>query len=59
MGWGADYPPEKRNGEWEFQAFNADKSVNHNENLDRCFSCHKWQAQQDFVFTIDRMKSVK
>src|SRR6266436_6082573 len=20
-GWGADYPPEKRTGEWEFQAF--------------------------------------
>ncbi|SRR6266540_2025053 len=58
-GWGAEYPPEKRNGEWEFQAFNADRSVNHNENLDRCFSCHKGQAQQDFVFTADRIKSVK
>jgi hypothetical protein len=57
-GWGADYPPEKRTGEWEFQAFNADKSVNRNENLDRCFSCHKPQAGQDFVFTFDRMKSV-
>jgi len=56
-GWGADYPPEKRTGEWEFQAFNADKSVNRNENLDRCFSCHKPQAGQDFVFTFDRMKS--
>jgi len=58
-GWGADYPPEKRNGEWEFQAFDADKSVNQNENLARCFSCHKEQARQDFVFTFDRMKSVK
>jgi hypothetical protein len=57
-GWGAEYPPEKRNGEWEFQAFNADKSVNRNQNLDRCFACHKGQAQQDFVFTLDRMKSV-
>lgn len=56
-GWGADYPPEKRNGEWEYQAFNADRSVNRNENLGRCFSCHKSQAQQDFVFTRDRMKS--
>jgi Cytochrome P460 len=56
-GWGAEYPPEKRNGEWEFQAFNADTSVNHNENLDRCFSCHKAQVQRDFVFTLDRMKS--
>jgi hypothetical protein len=33
MGWGAEYLPEKRNGEWEFQAFNADKTVNRNENL--------------------------
>ena len=33
-GWGAEYPPEKRNGEWEFQAFNPDRSVNCEENLD-------------------------
>lgn len=55
-GWGANHSPEKRNGEWEFQAFNADRSVNRNENLDRCFSCHKGQAASDFVFTRDRMK---
>jgi hypothetical protein len=58
-GWGAEYPPEKRNGEWEFQAFNADKSVNRNENLDRCFSCHKSQENEDFMFTFDQMKSAK
>lgn len=57
-GWGAGYPPEKRNGEWEYQAFNADRSVNRGENLDRCFACHKGQAAQDFVFTSDRMKGV-
>jgi hypothetical protein len=56
-GWGAEYPPNKRNGEWEFQAFNADKTTNRSENLDRCFACHKGQAKQDFVFTIDRMKA--
>lgn len=56
-GWGADYPPEKRTGEWEFQAFNADRSVNRSENLDRCFACHRPQAARDFVFTRDRMKS--
>lgn len=54
---GRHYPTEKRNGEWEFQAFNADKSVIVNENLDRCFSCHKSQVNQDFVYTIDRIKS--
>jgi hypothetical protein len=56
-GWGAAYPPEKRNGEWEYRAFKADRSADEAENLDRCFGCHKSQAQQDFVFTLDRMKS--
>ena len=27
-GWGAEYPDNVRNGEWEYQAFKADKSVN-------------------------------
>ena len=27
-GWGAEYPETMRNGEWEYQAFRADKSVN-------------------------------
>jgi hypothetical protein len=56
-GWGSQYPESKRNGEWEYQAFNADKSVNRAETLDRCFSCHKSQAANDFVFTLDRMKT--
>jgi hypothetical protein len=55
-GWGAEYPPEQRNGEWEYQAFNADKSVNQNEDVSRCFACHKAKAQQDFVHTFDRLK---
>jgi hypothetical protein len=54
---GADYSPAKRNGEWVVQAFNADKSVNTDENLDHYFSCHNGQAQQDFVYTANRMKS--
>ena len=58
-GWGVQYPAEKRNGEWEYQAFNADKSVNQGETLDRCFSCHKPKAGQDFVHTLDRMKNAK
>ena len=56
-GWGAQYPDSKRNGEWEYQAFNADKSVNRSDNLDRCFSCHKSQVVNDFVWTLDRMKT--
>jgi hypothetical protein len=58
-GWGTEYPSDLRNGEWEFQAFNADRSVNENENVSRCFSCHKSQAAQAFVYTFDQMKSAK
>jgi hypothetical protein len=57
-GWGAEYAPGMRNGEWEYQAFNADKSLNTGDDVARCFSCHKSQEAQDFVFTLDRMKSV-
>src|SRR5262249_48773696 len=35
-GWGAEYPDNVRNGEWEYQAFKADKSVNTGANLSAC-----------------------
>jgi hypothetical protein len=56
-GWGAEYSSDIRNGEWEYQAFNDDKSVNGSENLIRCFSCHKSEEHNDFVFTLDDMKN--
>lgn len=55
-GWGADHPADIRTGEWRFQAFGADRSVNESENLARCMSCHKPREAQDFVFTVDLMK---
>lgn len=54
-GWGSEYPEALRNGEWEYQAFNADRTVNTSENLSRCFSCHKSQADNDYVYTFDDM----
>ena len=59
-GWGAEYPEAQRNGEWEYQAFTADKSVNAKANLTNCFMCHKpLDPRQDFVFSYDRMKVAK
>jgi hypothetical protein len=56
-GWGDEYPEAKRNGEWEYQAFRADKSVNTNAKLDGCFNCHKpLGAKVDYVFSYDKMK---
>jgi hypothetical protein len=56
-GWGAEYPEAQRNGEWEYQAFRADKTANPNANLTACFNCHKPQAGQDFVFSYQSMKT--
>ena len=55
-GWGAEYPETKRNGEWEYQAFRADKTPNPSANLEGCFNCHKPQAANDYVFSYDKLK---
>jgi hypothetical protein len=56
-GWGAEYPDNVRNGEWEYQAFKADKTPNTAANLTACFNCHKPHDKQDFVFLYDKMKT--
>ena len=58
-GWGAEYPPEMRNGEWEYRAFKADGSVNDKADLKTCFMCHRPLDKQDFVFSIDKLKAMK
>ena len=56
-GWGTEYPETIRNGEWEYQAFRADKSVNTGAKLENCFTCHKpLGAKVDYVFSYDKMK---
>ncbi len=54
-GWGAQYGPEKRNGEWEYQAFNALGQPNPKANIDGCFQCHLPHAKQDFVMTLSKL----
>jgi Cytochrome P460 len=57
-GWGAEYPDNIRNGEWEYQAFRPDKTPNTGANLTNCFTCHKpLDPKQDFVFSYDRLKT--
>ena len=55
-GWGTEYPAELRNGEWEYQAFTADKKVNDKANLAACFQCHKPHEGQDFVISLSGLK---
>jgi hypothetical protein len=57
-GWGTEYPDNVRNGEWEYQAFKADKTPNTAANLTACFNCHKpLGAGPDFMFSYDKMKA--
>ena len=56
-GWGAEYPENVRNGEWEYQAFKTDKTPNTGANLTACFNCHKPHEKNDFVFLYDKMKA--
>ena len=58
-GWGTEYGDDIRNGEWEYQAFKADKSVNDKAVLKNCFTCHKPYDKQDFVFSFEAMKNAK
>ncbi|HWE22113.1 MAG TPA: cytochrome P460 family protein [Hyphomicrobiaceae bacterium] len=57
-GWGAEYPADMRNGEWEYRAFKADGSVNDKADLKPCFTCHLQKvSNQDFVFSLDKIKA--
>lgn len=58
-GSGAAFPAALRNGDWRFQEFKPDRSVNRGEDGTRCMRCHKPQERTDFVFTVEQMKSVK
>lgn len=53
-GWGAAYPAEFRNGEWEYAAFTKDKQPNAKANagIQGCFNCHKPHEGQDFVISL-------
>ncbi|MBD2872491.1 cytochrome P460 family protein [Paenibacillus arenilitoris] len=52
-----DQPAEEQNGDWRFQAFNADQSVNMKRDVASCISCHASQERDDFVYTLDEMKT--
>ncbi|HYF09431.1 MAG TPA: cytochrome P460 family protein [Acetobacteraceae bacterium] len=50
-GWGEGYPPNIRNGEWEYARFNGDGTRN-NAPVEACFTCHLQNVpNQDFTFT--------
>jgi hypothetical protein len=49
-GWGAEYPPAQRTGEWEFAHFLPDGSRKADAKIAECRACHKKQATKDYTF---------
>lgn len=51
-GWGAEYPAEWRNGEWEYALFNPAGVLNEKANYKGCFQCHKPHENADYVISL-------
>ena len=58
-GWGKDYDSRTRTGDWQYQWFWGDKSVNMKEDTTRCMSCHQSQESSDFLYTGYRIPHFK
>ncbi len=54
-GWGGDYDARRRTGDWQFQWFWADRSLNLSENTARCQSCHEGRKDSDYLYTASRI----
>ncbi|PSL41063.1 cytochrome P460 [Planomicrobium soli] len=54
-GWGSQYSPEERNGEWEYQRFTPDREVA-KDNIGRCFTCHANQERDDYINSMDQLE---
>ncbi|MCM0019811.1 MAG: cytochrome P460 family protein, partial [Tagaea sp.] len=53
-GWGAEYPPERRNGEWEYATYTPEVVKRPGVNTQGCFQCHTARRGQgrDYTFTF-------
>lgn len=58
-GWGADFAANRRTGDWQFQAFKPDKTINLGENSARCQSCHQSKEDSQHLYTFNDLKSFK
>lgn len=54
--WGADYDASRRTGDWQFQSFKPDKTINMAENTARCQSCHQSRDDGEYLYTFGDAK---
>jgi hypothetical protein len=57
-GWGAEYPDNLRNGEWEYARFAAD-GARQVVDTKPCFVCHRPERDKDFVFSLSALRAAK
>ena len=57
-GYGTEYPPELRNGDWEYAVFNAEGKLNDKANYKACFECHKPHEKMDYVISLAAVRGV-
>jgi hypothetical protein len=57
--WGADFDERRRTGDWQFQWYWPDRSINPQENTARCMSCHSSQRGEDYLFTARRISEFR
>jgi hypothetical protein len=55
-GWGSDYDEDRRTGDWQFQWFKPDGTINEAENTARCQRCHSARSDRDFLYTFNDLK---
>lgn len=55
-GWGDHYAPETGTGDWQFQWFWGDRSINLDENTSRCQSCHSSREGRQNLYSFNEMR---
>lgn len=52
-GWGDDYDEATRAGDWQFQWYWPDGSINMDESTERCRACHQSRERREFMYTYN------
>jgi plastocyanin len=55
-GWGEDIPAPIRNGDWVYQSFQPDGTVNAKANLTACYQCHLPYAKDDYLTNLAKLQ---
>lgn len=58
-GWGNDFEERRRTGDWQYQWFKPDRTINLQENTARCMACHASQKDSQYLYTARRLSEFR